>query len=109
MKAFRQVLANNLVANVTNFTVWFALTFWTFIETQSVFATGMIAGVYLVFTAAFGFWFGSIVDHNAKKAAMMGSSVVSALFYLASLAILLLEPEALLRTPMVPISGASYC
>jgi DHA3 family multidrug efflux protein-like MFS transporter len=67
MKPFHQVLANNLVANVTNFTVWFAITFWTFIETQSVFATGMIAGVYLVFTAAFGFWFGSIVDHNAKK------------------------------------------
>jgi len=102
MKAFRQVLANNLVANVTNFTVWFALTFWTFIETQSVFATGMIAGVYLVFTAAFGFWFGSIVDHNAKKAAMMGSSVVSALFYLASLAILLLEPEGAFANPYGP-------
>ena len=46
---FYQVLGNNLVANVTNYTVWFALTFWVFIETQSVFATGMIAGIYLVF------------------------------------------------------------
>ncbi len=55
MKPFHRILANNLVANVTNFTVWFAITFWTFIETHSVFATGMIAGVYLVFTAAFGF------------------------------------------------------
>ncbi|WP_108398908.1 MFS transporter [Devosia submarina] len=102
MKPFHHILANNLVANVTNFTVWFAITFWTFIETQSVFATGMIAGIYLVFTAAFGFWFGSIVDHNAKKTAMMGSSAVSALFYLASLVILLLEPEGAFTDPYGP-------
>lgn len=54
MRPFHHLLANNLVANITNFTVWFAVTFWVFIETQSVFATGMIAGIYLVFTAAFG-------------------------------------------------------
>ncbi|GHA37130.1 multidrug resistance protein [Devosia pacifica] len=102
MKPFYQILFNNLVANVTNFTVWFAITFWTFLETQSVFATGMIAGVYLVFTAAFGFWFGSIVDHNPKKTAMLGSGVVSALFYLASLGILLLEPEGAFTDPYGP-------
>ena len=85
-KPFHYILANNLVANITNFTVWFALTFWVFIETQSVFATGRIAGVYLVFTAGFGFWLGSIVDHNPKKLAMMGSSVVSFGFYALSLA-----------------------
>ena len=80
MSPFHQILGNNLVANVTNFTVWFAITFWVYIETQSVFATGMIAGIYLVFTAAFGFWLGSIVDHNGKKISMVGSSVVSFLF-----------------------------
>jgi len=51
-RAFHQLLANNLVANITNFTVWFAVTFWVFLETRSVFATGMIAGIFLVFTAA---------------------------------------------------------
>lgn len=102
MTPFHQILANNLVANVTNFTVWFAITFWVFLETQSVFATGMIAGVYLVFTAAFGFWFGSIVDHNGKKLAMMGSSVVSALFYAAGLVVLLLEPESAFTDPYGP-------
>ena len=65
---FYQILANNLVANITNFTVWFAVTFWVFLETQSVFATGMIAGIYLVFTAGFGFWFGSLVDHYRQEA-----------------------------------------
>lgn len=99
MTPFHHLLANNLIANITNFTVWFALTFWVFLETQSVFATGMIAGVYLVFTAGFGFWLGSIVDHNPKKLAMLGSSAVSALFYVLSLAMLLLSPEGVFTNP----------
>ncbi|UVC08630.1 MFS transporter [Rhizobium sp. TH2] len=99
MNTFHHLLANNLVANITNFTVWFALTFWVYIETHSVFATGMIAGVYLVFTAAFGFWFGSIVDHNSKKATMLASSVVSAGFYVLSLALVLLSPETVFTNP----------
>lgn len=92
MSPFHQILGNNLVANITNFTVWFAITFWVYLETKSVFATGMIAGIYLVLTGAFGIWFGSIVDHNAKKAAMLGSSLVSFGFYLVALAALLAFP-----------------
>ncbi len=88
------ILGNNLVANITNFTVWFAVTFWVYLETRSVFATGLIAGIYLVFTAGLGFWLGSIVDHNPKKLAMLGSSVVSFGFYAVALVILLLAPPA---------------
>lgn len=102
MPPFHKILANNLIANVTNFTVWFAITFWVFLETQSVFATGMIAGVYLVFTAGFGFWFGSIVDHNAKKLAMLGSSVVSGGFYAISLLLVIVEPEGAFTDPYGP-------
>ncbi len=97
MLPFYMILGNNLVANITNFTVWFAITFWIFLETQSVFATGMIAGIYLVFTAAFGFWFGSIVDHNPKRLAMLGSSLVSILFYAAALVVLLAAPDGAMR------------
>lgn len=99
MKPFHQILGNNLVANIINFTVWFALTFWIFIETQSVFATGMVAGIYLVFTAALGFWFGSIVDHNGKKQSMMASSVVSFGFYALGFIMLLLEPDGAFANP----------
>src|SRR5690606_19054399 len=77
MTVFYHILGNNLVANITNFTVWFAITFWVYLETQSVFATGMIAGIYLIMTASSGIWFGSIVDHNSKRLVMLGSSVVS--------------------------------
>jgi DHA3 family multidrug efflux protein-like MFS transporter len=99
MTPFHQVLGNNLVANVTNFTVWFGVTFWVYIETQSVFATGMIAGIFLVLTAALGIWLGAIVDHNAKKLVMMGSSVVSFGFYAAGFALLLAMPESAFTDP----------
>lgn len=99
MKAFYHLLGNNLIANITNATVWFALTFWVYLETKSVFATGMVAGVYLVFTAGFGFWLGSIVDHNAKKMVMLGSSVVSAIFYALSLALVMLSPQQVFTNP----------
>lgn len=81
MTPFRHLLGNTLVANVTNFTVWFALTFWVYLETRSVMATGVIAGLYLVVTAASGFWLGSLVDHHRKKRVMLGSSVASFVFY----------------------------
>jgi len=99
MAAFYQILGNNLVANITNFTVWFALTFWVYIETQSVFATGMIAGIYLVFTAAFGFWFGSLVDHNGKRLTMLASSLASLFFYALALVILLTSPAEHFANP----------
>ena len=102
LNPFYQILGNNLVANVTNFTVWFAVTFWVFLETESVFATGMIAGVYLVMTAALGFWLGSIVDHNSKKLTMMGSSLVSFAFYGAAMVMLLLEPAGAFGNPYGP-------
>src|SRR5690606_5695294 len=85
-----------LVANIINFTVWFALTFWVFLETRSVFATGMIAGVYLVLTAGLGFWLGSLVDHHRKKRVMLGSSAVSFVLYGLSLAMHQLAPEGAL-------------
>ena len=93
MTPFHHLLANNLVASITNFTVWFAVTFWVFLETRSVFATGMIAGIYLALTAALGFWLGSLVDHHRKKSVMMASSAVSFALYAACLAACLLIPE----------------
>ena len=93
MQPFHHLLANNLIANITNFTVWFALTFWTFLETQSVFATGMIAGIYLVLTAMLGVWFGSLVDHHGKRNMMLVSSAASLVLYAAALGGFLLDPD----------------
>jgi len=75
-RAFVHLLVNTLLVSVINFTVWFAVTFWVFLETKSVLATGMVAGIFLVTTAVTGIWFGSLVDQHAKKTVMQVSAVV---------------------------------
>ncbi len=98
MKTFYSLLVNNGIAVVTNFTVWFAITFYVFLETQSVFATGTIAGTYLVLTAACAMWFGGIVDHHKKKTVMLVSSLGSAFFYGVSAITFFLAPEGSLKS-----------
>jgi len=80
-RAFAHLLVNTLLVSVINFTVWFAVTFWVFLETKSVLATGMVAGIFLVTTAVTGIWFGSLVDRYRKKTVMQISAVVSVAFY----------------------------
>ncbi len=70
MKTFYALLANAFAASLTNTFVWFALTFWVYLETQSVVATSMMAGVYTVTVAVSGFFWArwSIAieaNHNA--------------------------------------------
>ena len=99
---YLHLLGNTLVASVVNFTVWFAVTFWVYLETRSVFATGVISGIYLVFTTASGVWFGGLVDRHPKRAVMLGSSVVSLLCYAAALAVYLLTEPASFTDPASP-------
>ncbi len=84
---FLNVLVNTLFVSVIDFTVFFAITFFVYLETQSVFATAIIAGLYLVTTASTGIWFGGIVDHHRKKAVMQVSTAASAVLYAAALVI----------------------
>ena len=81
-RVFAHILVSSLVVSVANFTVWFALTFWVYLETRSVMATGLIAGIFLVATASTGIWFGSLVDHHRKQAVIQASAVASLVCYL---------------------------
>jgi DHA3 family multidrug efflux protein-like MFS transporter len=92
-QTFYQVLANSFVMIIVNMTVWFALIFYIFLQTKSVFATAMMSGIYTLVTAATGIWFGSIVDHNKKKRVILASNVISLAFFLVSFAIYLFAPE----------------
>ncbi|WP_432512082.1 MFS transporter [Kineococcus sp. SYSU DK001] len=91
-RVFAHLLVDAAVVSVVNYTVWFAVTFWVFLQTRSVFATGMIAGVFVVATAATGIWFGSLVDNHRKRTVLQASAAVSAALYGVCLAVLLLTP-----------------
>lgn len=96
MKHFYQVLLNTLIANVTTSFLWFALTFWVYLETKSVMATAIIGGSYMLAVAVFGIFFGTIVDHNKKKRVMLGSTLVTFVAYLlAGIIYMLSTHEAL--------------
>ena len=93
---FYHVLANALIANTTNTVVWFALTFWVYLETKSVLTTSVMAGVYVVTVALSGLFLGTIVDHTKKKFSMILSSALSMLCYLLAFGIYISQDEATL-------------
>ncbi len=80
-RTFYVLLANTLLASVTNFFVWFAVTFWVYLETKSILATSLIAGIFAVINAVTAINFGAVVDHNKKKVVMVYSSLISLVAY----------------------------
>jgi MFS transporter, DHA3 family, multidrug efflux protein len=98
-RAFAHLLLNTLLVSVINFTMWFAVTFWVFLETKSVLATGMVSGIFLVATAASGIWFGSLVDQHRKKIMMQASAVASLAFYAVAFALYQLTPPQTFTEP----------
>ena len=94
MRTFYAVLGNTLAAFLTNTFVWFAVTFWVYLETQSVIATSVMAGVYTVSVAGSGFFLGSLVDRYPKRRVMAGSSVGSLALYVVALGIYVTTPRA---------------
>lgn len=103
LRTFYHLLGNSLVASVINFTVWFAITFYIYIQTKSVFATAIIAGIYLVATASTGIWFGSLVDHHRKKTMMLAANAASIVLYAASFVLYQTVPHETFKDPASPI------
>ena len=96
MRIFLQVLINTAAANITTSFLWFALTFWAYLETQSVLATGIIGGVYMLLIALFGMLFGTLVDRHRKHRVMVASAVVTLVAFLVAGALFLAFPESTL-------------
>ena len=95
-RSFFHVLFNTLLANVTTSFLWFALTFWVYLETHSVLATAIIGGSYMLLVAIFSIFFGTIVDHNKKKRVMVGSSVFTFVMFMLACVMYLIFPESTL-------------
>jgi MFS transporter, DHA3 family, multidrug efflux protein len=98
-KLFYAVLANSLVAALTNTFVWFAVTFWVYLQTQSVVVTSVMAGIYLLTVSISGFVLGSVVDRYRKKTAMMLSSICSLVAYILAYMIFIATPPSAFINP----------
>jgi DHA3 family multidrug efflux protein-like MFS transporter len=97
-RVFLELLANTLVAGVTSSFLWFALTFWVYLETRSVVTTGMIAGAFSISSAVLGPVFGSIVDRHRKHSVLVATTVAAvACFLVATLVFAAVPAEELLR------------
>ena len=91
MRTFYLLVANSLAASVTTNFLWFALTFWVYLETRSVVATAVIGGGYMLLVAISGMVFGTYVDRHRRRTSMLlssgltlGAFVLAALVYVQS-------------------------
>jgi DHA3 family multidrug efflux protein-like MFS transporter len=97
MRHFYRLLVNTLIANITTSFLWFALTFWVYLETQNVMATAILGGSYMLMMAVTGIFFGTLVDRHHKKRVMEVASAITAATYLAGgIIFVLVDHEKLL-------------
>ena len=98
MKQFYRLLANTLIANVTTSFLWFAVTFWVYLETRNVMATAILGGSFMLAMAITGVFFGTLVDRYRKKQVIRAASMITAAAYITSGAIYVLVPHDQLLT-----------
>ncbi|RPD40580.1 MFS transporter [Chitinophaga barathri] len=99
MKNFYLILVNAIVAAVTNTFVWFAVTFWVYLETRSVMVTSYMAGIYIGTVSLSGFFLGSIVDRYRKKTAMLFSSILTLVLFVLAGIVYISSPAAAFKDP----------
>lgn len=102
-KLFYAILVNTVVASIVNTLVWFAVTFWVYLETKSVIATSVMAGIFTLTIAFSGFFLGSLVDRYPKKVSMLISSVASLVLFTLALGVYNLAPAAEFTTDDSPL------
>lgn len=102
MKTFHKLLAYALLVASTNNFVWFALTYWVYLQTKSVVSTGFVGGIFLVMTALSGFWLGSLVDNHKKKHVLAGSAITTLLLFLLGLILYTVSPAEVFTSVTSP-------
>ena len=93
MKTFHRLVANTLIASVTNNFLWFALTFWVYLETRSVIASSVIGGTYMLLLSVSALAFGTYVDHHRRKTSMLVSNAASLVAYFLAAALYVVAPD----------------
>jgi DHA3 family multidrug efflux protein-like MFS transporter len=91
--SFHRLVANTVLASTTNNFLWFALTFWVYLETRSVVASSVIGGSYMLLFAGSGIFFGTFVDRNQRKTSMILSNAGSLVLFVLAGVVYLVAPE----------------
>lgn len=102
MRTFLHLLVNTGVANVVTNFLWFALVFWVYLETQSVLATGVLGGAYMLLIAMSSMYFGSIIDRHRKLIVMRSSAWGSMAAFLVAAILFFTVPHAQLLDLTAP-------
>ncbi|NQD89084.1 MFS transporter [Paenarthrobacter sp. CM16] len=92
-RTFTGILVNTAMANITTSYLWFALTFWVYLETRNVIATGVIGGAYMLLIALSSISFGTFVDRYRKLAVMRFAAMFTLVMFVLSGVMFLLTPE----------------
>ncbi|EMY32464.1 major facilitator superfamily transporter [Arthrobacter crystallopoietes BAB-32] len=93
-RTFAGILVNTGLANTTTSYLWFALTFWVYLETRNVIATGVIGGAYMLLIALSSISFGTFVDRYRKLAVMRFAAAFTLVMFALSGAMFLLTPAS---------------
>ncbi|TLM83141.1 MFS transporter [Pseudarthrobacter sp. NamE5] len=91
-RTFTGILANTAVANITTSYLWFALTFWVYLETRNVIATGVVGGAYMLLIALSSISFGTFVDRYRKLTVMRFAAAFTLVMFVLSGVMFLLTP-----------------
>ncbi|MBT2595033.1 MFS transporter [Arthrobacter sp. ISL-72] len=93
-RTFAGILVNTAFANVTTSYLWFALTFWVYLQTRNVIATGVVGGAYMLLIALSSISFGTFVDRYRKLAVMRFAAGFTLVMFALSGVMFLLTPAA---------------
>ena len=104
LRSFHGVLLNTAIANLTTSFLWFAFSFWVYLETRSVLVYSLIGGSYMLLLAILGVPFGTTVDHHRKKNVMVAATSITAVAYAAAFVFYLSVP----RAGLLDITGAVF-
>ena len=93
-RTFMGILVNTAAANITTSYLWFALTFWVYLETRNVIATGVVGGAYMLLIALSSISFGTFVDRYRKLTVMRFAAAFTLIMFTISGVVYLLVPTA---------------
>ena len=91
-RTFTGILVNTGLANITTSYLWFALTFWVYLETRNVIATGVVGGAYMLLIALSSISFGTFVDRYRKLDLMRFAAAFTLVMFVLSGVMFLLVP-----------------